>query len=298
MSLLSICLVLISASIHVGWNYLTKISQNQKAFSLIKGTMLMTFALSVLVFLPIHTISTRVWFYIVLSGIVHAFYSLSLASAYETGDISYVYPIARSAPAFVPLAAFLIIGEHISFRGGIGIVIVILGMWTIQFREKTTVELRQLLNIFKKHDSFWAFATLGTVVTYTIIDKMGVVAFKEITAIDPWKQGPVYFLLECTLSYILFWSYSRWRLKVRIRPTLKKEWPLALLAAIGTMASYSLILFVMRTENVSYIVTLRQSSVFFAVLVGWFILGESYGLKRLIASIVMLVGFYFVATAG
>jgi len=38
---------------------------------------------------------------------------------------------------------------------------------------------------------------------------------------------------------------------------------------LGTMASYSLILYVMCSENVSYIVTLRQASVFLAVLVGW-----------------------------
>ncbi len=63
------------------------------------------------------------------------------------------------------------------------------------------------------------------------------------------------------------------------------------------MGSYSLILYVMQSENVSYIVALRQASVFLAVLVGWLALKEEYGRSRLVVSAAMLVGFYLVATA-
>ena len=68
-------------------------------------------------------------------------------------------------------------------------------------------------------------------------------------------------------------------------------------AAIGTMASYSLILHVMQTEIVSYIVTLRQSSVLMAIVIGSIALKEPYGRHRFIAAIGMLLGFYLVATA-
>ena len=64
------------------------------------------------------------------------------------------------------------------------------------------------------------------------------------------------------------------------------------------MASYSLILHVMQTSAVSYIVSLRQSSVLLAVLVGWIQLKEPYGIYRLVTSFVMLLGFFLVSTAG
>jgi uncharacterized membrane protein len=297
MSLLSIFFVLISAALHVWWNYLTKTSQNQKAFSLIKGTMILTLTLSVIAFIPLSAISEKVWFFLVLSGIVHALYSLSLASAYEVGDISFVYPIARSAPAFVPIIAFLVIGEQISKRGGIGIIITVLAMWILQIRGQFTVELKQLWQAFKRADSKWAFITLLSVIIYSIIDKQGMVAFNDVPQIRPWLQGPVYFLLEASISYIFFWTYALLFLKIDVRTTFKAEWHLVLLAAIGTMLSYSLILYVLKTESVSYVVTLRQCSVVFAVLIGWFMLKEKQGKRRLFASVLMFCGLYFVATA-
>lgn len=297
MSLLSIVLILVSAALHVWWNYLTKASQNQKAFSLLKGVVILTLTFSVLAFIPLGAISSRVWFFLILSGIVHALYSLSLASAYEVGDISYVYPIARSAPAFVPVAAFLVIGEQISLRGGFGIVLTIVAVWILQIRGQFSVELKHLWQVLKKRDSMWAFLTLFSVVVYTIIDKQGMVAFNDVPEITPWLQGPVYFLLEASISYIIFWTYALVHLKIDVRPTLKKEWYWILCAAFGTMVSYSLILFVMKTEVVSYVVTLRQCSVIFAVLIGWIMLKEKYGKRRLFASALMFCGLYFVATA-
>ena len=297
MSLLSIILILISAALHVAWNYLTKTSQDQKAFSLIKGAMILTLALLVISFIPLKSISPAVWSFLVLSGIVHALYSLSLASAYQAGDMSYVYPIARSAPAFVPLIAFLIIGEQISWRGGLGISITVIAVWILQLRDNLTFEMRQLLRVLKKRDSMWAFVTLFSVIVYSIIDKQGMVAFNDVKDIKSWQQGPIYFLLEASISYIIFWTYAIFHLKLDVRPTLKKEWHLALIAAICTMVSYSMILYVMKTENISYIVTLRQCSVVFAVIIGWIMLKEKYGKRRLFASVLMFSGLYFVTTA-
>jgi drug/metabolite transporter (DMT)-like permease len=297
MSIASVFLVLLSASIHVWWNLLTKSSQSPKAFSLLKGTVLMAMAAVAVVSAPLREIPTDVWAYVVASGVTHALYILALTSAYEAGDLSYVYPIARSAPAFVPLAAFLVLGEGVSLRGGIGILIVVLSVYALQMREDAATELHRLWASLKRRDSRWAFATLGTVVTYTIIDKAGMVAFRQIEAIAPALQGPFYFLLESVLCYLLFWSYMLSRPGVEIRPVWRREWAKAVAAALGTMASYSLILYVMRSENVSYIVTLRQASVFLAVLVGWLALKEGYERIRLTASAAMLVGFYLVATA-
>ena len=295
--MLSILFILISAALHVWWNYLTKASQNQKAFSLLKGAVILTLTLSVISFIPTSAISLRVWFFLLLSGIVHALYSLSLASAYEVGDMSYVYPIARSAPAFVPFVAFMMIGEQISFRGGIGIGITVLAVWILQIRGDYKVEMKQLWRVLKKRDSRWAFITLFSVIVYTIIDKQGMVAFNDVHEIGSWVQGPIYFLLEASISYIIFWTYALVFLKIDVKPTLKSEWPLVLFAAIGTMVSYSLILYVMKTEIVSYVVTLRQCSVVFAVLIGWLLLKEKYGKRRLFASLLMFSGLYFVATA-
>ena len=77
----------------------------------------------------------------------------------------------------------------------------------------------------------------------------------------------------------------------------RREWKRALLGGLMTFASYTLILFVMETENVGYIVSIRQSSVIFGVLLGVAFLKESYGKLRLVASVLIVLGLILIATA-
>ena len=293
----AIGLVLLSAAIHVGWNFLTKSSASPKAFSLLVGIITITIFIAAIPIIPFNLIPLNAWVYIVCSGAIHMVYFTSLSSAYETGDISFVYPIARSAPAFVPVAAFLILGEKISVRGLLGISIVVLGVFLIQLRGKAKSELKMLWLSIKQKDSIWAFVTLGTVVFYTLVDKAGMVALSQVTEIAHGMHGPIYFLLEKTLCFLLFWIFIWGNTKSTFGYVLKHEWPRAVAAALGIMASYSLILHVMQSEIVSYIVTLRQSSVLIAVLIGRLALKEPYGRLRIIIAIVMLGGFFLVATA-
>jgi len=102
MSLTAVTLVMLSATIHVVWNVLTKSSVSPKAFSLVKGTFLIIISLCALPAFPLRSIPMDVWIYVGLSGVIHGVYIWALSTAYETGDISFVYPVARSAPAFVP----------------------------------------------------------------------------------------------------------------------------------------------------------------------------------------------------
>ena len=297
MSLTAVTLVLLSAAIHVGWNYLTKSSQSPKAFSLLKGTVIICITLVALAKIPLEAITAKLWIYVLASGAIHGIYILALSTAYETGDISYVYPIARSAPAFVPIAAFLALGETISLRGGLGIAIVVASVLVLQLRGEADFEMRRLWASIKQADTRWAFLTLGAVVAYTIVDKAAMVSFSRVSEIPEGMHGPIFFMLEITVCYLLFWIYLALRKDLTIGPVWKREWPRGVAAALGTMISYSLILHVMQTESVSYIVTVRQASVLLAVLVGWFALREPYGKHRLIASVAMIVGFYLVATA-
>ena len=297
MSTLAVILVLLSAAIHVGWNYLTKSSISPRAFSLLKGSVLMILTVCILPAVPLLSIPKDVWAYIAFSGVIHVVYILALSTAYETGDISYVYPIARSAPAFVPIAAFFVLGEVLSIRGCLGIAVVVTCVFLIQLRGEASSELQRLWLSIRQKDSKWAFVTLGAVVGYTLVDKAGMMAISKVSEIKRGMHGLTYFMLENLLCNLLFWIHMGWSYRLTIRPVWKQEGSRAIAAAFGTMLSYSLILHVMQTEVVSFIVTLRQSSVLMAVLIGSIGLRESHGLRRLIAAIGMLVGFLLVASA-
>ena len=251
-----------------------------------------------LAMLPLHTLPPVLWHYVLVSGLLHGVYILALSKAYESGDISYVYPIARSAPVLVPVVAFVTIGETISMRGGIGIVIVVLGMLALQFRGSRGFTFRSFRRAITQKDVIWAFITLGAVVSYSLVDKAAMVRFSEVDAIPASMRGPCFFMLQVIFCYVCFGGYMAATRKLNLKAVWIGQWRQILLAAVGTMSSYSLILHVMQTSPVSYIVSLRQSSVLLAVVVGWLQLKEPYGIYRLFTSGVMLLGFYLVSTAS
>ena len=68
------------------------------------------------------------------------------------------------------------------------------------------------------------------------------------------------------------------------------------LAVVGlSLTSYSLILYVLMTEKVSYVTAVRQCSVIFVVLLGGYTLKETYTKRRFIAAVVMVLGIFLIA---
>ena len=295
MSLTSVPLVLLSAAIHVLWNLYTKQSRQPLTFSMIKGFLLIGISAALLPFFSLVAVPAEVWLLVMITAPVHALYIFSLSKAYETGDISYVYPIARSAPAFVPVVAFLVLGERISTRGILGIAIVVVSVFALQFRDDTGTELRKMALSLRRRESVWAFVTLGAVVGYSIIDKAAMVRMGRVDEIAAVLRGPLFFILHISLTYILFSVFMIVRRTDSAIEVIRNEWRRVFVAALGTMASYSLILHVMQTEEVSYIVALRQSSVLLAVLAGWFVMKEGHIRSRLPAAAAMAIGLCLVA---
>mgnify|MGYP003326361164 FL=1 len=69
------------------------------------------------------------------------------------------------------------------------------------------------------------------------------------------------------------------------------------MATFLKISSYSLILYVLMTQPVSYISAIRQFSVISVVLLGGLSLGESQLKLRLISASTMIAGIFLIATA-
>ena len=131
MELQAILLLALAALIHSTWNLLSKQSLDKQAFLwLALVTSIVLFAVPF--FLLYTPIPSAGWFYIAISGGLEAVYYLLLGSAYQRGDLSLVYPLARgSAPLFATLFAALFLGELILPGGVVGIVLIVLGIYTL-----------------------------------------------------------------------------------------------------------------------------------------------------------------------
>ena len=88
--------VLGAALLHAGWNALIRIGAS-KVTTMLVMTLVQGGIGAVLVVLFYDWPRKDVWFWLLASGVFHAGYKIFLAFAYEHGDLSRVYPLARGA---------------------------------------------------------------------------------------------------------------------------------------------------------------------------------------------------------
>jgi drug/metabolite transporter (DMT)-like permease len=294
MDFTSIALILLSAFCHALWNFYSKSSRDIRILFFWCGFY--TVAIAFIAFGIKHPVVPKpVWGYIAGSAFVHLLYKLSLTHAYTVGEISFVYPIARAAPAFLPLFAFLLLKERISAQGLIGILCVMISILLYQQREKH-IQFKTFFRYLRKPDSVWAFATLGSVVGYSLIDKQGMSEFHRYSADTPLWRAVTYYLMENSISQVFYGLSCLARFPhQQVIQIGRTEWKRAFAIVGLSLVSYSLILYVLMTEKVSYVTAVRQCSVIFVVLLGGYALKETYTKRRLIAAVVMILGIFLIA---
>ena len=294
MALTSIALILLSAFCHALWNFYGKSSRDTRILFFWCGFYTLTIA-CVAFSIKRPEIPTPVWAYIIGSALVHLLYKLSLTHAYTVGEISFVYPIARAAPAFLPLFAFLFLRERVSVQGLIGILCVMVSMLLYQQRE-ARIQFKAFFRFLREPDALWAYATLASVIGYSLIDKQGMSEFHRYSTDIPLWRAVIYYLMENSISQTLYGLICLVQFPHRrIIQIGRTEWKRALAVVGLSLTSYSLILYILMTEKVSYVTAVRQCSVIFVVLLGGYALKETYTKRRFIAAVVMVLGIFLIA---
>lgn len=289
MEYIAIILLIISALAHSFWNLLAKKSRNKIVFNWYILFFGATFYLPFfLYFVYTKTIPKIGWLFIVLSAIFHVFYFYFLGKSYQHGHLSLTYPITRASTIFVPFLAFILIKERLSLIGILGIIVILIGIYTLHLRSFSLKSFLGPLKYIKEKATLFALATALFSAFYSINDKVGVgFVFPFLYIYLTWLIASIFYL-PITLNKQ---NYS----------DIKNEWKdnrnSILLSSFLGLLSYVLTLFAFRIDKVSYVVSLRQLSVVFGVILGVFILKEKYGKIRLIASIIMFVGFVLVGIA-
>jgi len=291
LSLINITLIIISCIFHALWNVLTQTSKNSNLFSGLKGIWIVGAALVLYLFFDYNSFPPDILGWAFLSGILHGLYIFCLSRAYNTQDISYVYPIARSAPVFVPPFAWLFLDEVLSPVVFISIVIILLAIYILHFKGHLITGFKDLYKAILHNDLRWAFYTLGMVVSYSLVDKRGMEVFYLHFPDQPAANGIIFFFLQAIVCFTLYFAYlASVHSSKEIMAAWKADWKLAFIAGAATVGSYGLICIVLQFESVSAVVAVRQISVLIVVFWGCWKLGESFGKQRMTAAILIVLG--------
>jgi len=277
---------LFSALLHAVWNYLAKNSLDKYVFSWWMKLFEFLIYMPVGVYLlTIAAISTVGWYLAIVSGIVHAVYWFFLSASYTHGDLSLVYPIGRSAPIIVALVAVLFFGEELSYVGIVGILTVMMGVYLLSVDSLEVRRLLRPLELARNPGVVYALLTALSVTAYTLVDKSGSQYFNPI----------LYVWIEKWISIIPFTFLAATSKKAAVPKEWKKNKIPIVAAGFLSPLSYAMIVYAMQSVQVSYVVSVRQVSTVFAVILGRTLLKEQNLRIRLFSSILIFAGLFLIS---
>ncbi len=285
MTVAAMIAVIASALFHSGYNLMIKASDEKTLF------MWSIFAVAVTAgwvfgwaLVPGFSVSDpSVFLVAAFSAAFFTLYHLCAAKAYasDEGDLSLSYPLTTLAPIFIPLWAYLFLGDSLTVKVIAGILITTAGTFCIQLKPGLTRFQYSSVGLGSQAVSFALLASF--VYSFgAISDKVGV------------DRGGYYFFTVCLITMI----FAYFTVVVLSSPRLRNRalhcftrYPLRVLLG-GALLFLSSISYRYGLEitDVSYAAGVRQTATLFGVLMGVFLLKESYGLLRFLASLVIALG--------
>lgn len=296
MNSLALTLVLVSACLHAGWNLLGKKQQPSLAlFTLMMLAGGIVFSPWLLIYRDWLALPLEFWGIWLLSGAFQGIYMAGLAWAYARGDVSVLYPLVRGLPVIlIPWVGLWLGGYlYLSVQDGLGMFLIFAACVLLPLRRLNDFHWRFYMTPAL---GFMLLAVLGTV-GYSWVDKQAIDLMQQ-EGMTAFSAGMVFMVLQA-------WSASLWMLPscfilTSERRALRQQWRnnkrVCFVAGAMVLATYGLVLIAMgHTQDVSYVVALRQASIPIGALLAVFWLKEVLPPIKWIALSVMMLGLVLVA---
>src|SRR5690606_15853332 len=283
LSAADLALVLLSALLHALWSLAIKSSASPLGFNLLQLAPIAALACALPWLAPLGELPAAVWALAAATGLAHGLYLYWLSRAPTVRELSVVYPIARSAPAFVPLVAVPLLGEPVRTGGA----------------RAAAPDAGGLRRLLLAPGAGFAWLTLVASIGYSLVDKA---AMARLAAL-PWQgallpPAVAWYVILSSACALVFAPLALRRLPAgALRAQARGEWRAALVAAAFGLVGYGLILHALRSAPVSYVVAVRQASVLFAVALGALRLRERPTRLRLAGALATTVGVALVAAS-
>lgn len=280
--------ILLSACLHVVPHVALKRARDRTAF------VWWLWLWSSVLFAPVllltwEPVPAGLWSLMLVSAAFEALYYVSITNAYETGDLSIVYPLARgTAPLFILLWSMVLMGERPGPGAVLGILAIIAGLQVINLPRLGA--WRESWGALRRPAQRWALFAGLCISVYTTLDKVGVMRLNPLLY--------TYLVMTLSLAWLTPWTLRA--VGVRgLAAEIRSSGFASVVAGIFSLAAYGLVLWVMQMGTpVSYVGATREISVVVGVVVGIVFLKEPSRSMRLLGSVTIVAGVALVALLG
>ena len=272
MSLTIFLAVMFAAFLHAGWNALIKLGTSKLTSMFILTTV--QAGIGGVVAISRDFPQGGVWWWLISSGALHTIYKYFLAFAYDHGDLSRVYPIARgAAPLAVLLIGALVLNDHVTPIEYGGVIVLGLGILWMARGVFSSNESRRLIPL--------ALGSAAATAAYSLVDGLGARLSGDAVTYVAWIfvfDGALFFPLTLGLH-----GPGMLRASPRI-------WIMGAVASVLSYGAYAIAVWAMTQAPIALVSALRETSILFAVLIGWLFFGEKMDRNKAWAAGLVVLG--------
>ena len=220
--------------------------------------------------------------------VIHFLYKLLQAAAYTRGAYTVVYPVVRgTGPLFTVIGAYWLFGEVFNGVQWLGVAVLMAGIFGLAAYNMVYLKAeRETLNAALG----LAFVTGLFVALYTTYDAYGIRATANPFTFLAW-----FFMIDGFLMPII--AYRRWH-RMENPPAVAPLMQRGVIGGVIAFASFGSIMMATRLDNVGEAAILRETSTVFAALIGWLVLKETVGPRRVALMALIALGAVIVEFGG
>ncbi|NGM44899.1 EamA family transporter [Rhodobacter sp. SGA-6-6] len=264
--------VMAAAFLHAMWNALIKLGTSKVGGMVILSIVEVPIGLAVIAVSPPIALEAVPW--VIGAGCTHFAYKFFLSYAYDRGDLSRVYPIARgAAPMIVALVGAFVLADAVTGRQYMAIAVLAAGILLMARGVFTSGEDRRLLP--------FALGSALATASYTMIDGMGA----RISGV------PAAYVAWVFVADGLFFTCGMLALRgLRVIPRDARAWGMGAVASAASYGAYAVSVWAMTFAPIALVAALRETSILFAVLIGWLGFNERMTREKALAAAVIVAG--------
>jgi len=265
--------VIFAALLHAVWNGMVKNYEDKviSVSAIVFGHV--PISILVILFLPLPTLESVP--YIILSALIHQGYQYYLISAYRVGNLTRVYPIARgSGPIVATLISIIFLGVLISKVQILSIFLICFGIIILGLFNESLLKNNKAI--------IYSLATGFFIGLYSLVDGYGArISLSSLSFV-----GCSFILNAMMFPFVLkSMNYSNVFFDV-----IKKAKIIFLVGGTISYVVYGIIVWCFTKAPIPIVAALRETSIIFALVIGYFFLKEKLTLIKLLSILIIFFG--------
>lgn len=228
----------------------------------------------------------KFWIALLIGGSLNAINTIIIVKAIKESDISITMPMISFTPLFILILSPLIINELPSFTGLIGVLLIVLGAYFLKIKEIKKGLLVPFKSLFKeKGPRLMLLAAFIWSIT-SIYDKIGTLNSSPIL----WSFLMNLFIVGLISPIMLYKSKNKISL---LKTKFYYLIPIGLFGAAMAVSQMTAV----SIGIVSYVISIKRTSILLSVLFGFFVFKEKNIKPRLMGAIIMILGVLLITLA-